>query len=256
MRAKEAMTSPAITVTSETHCKDAAALMVRHRISALPVVDASGRLVRLVSEADLVPLEATPDPRSQTTPQPRRLDPVPRQVDEVMARGVYTMGSTAAATLVKVIAPIDEEVEAGVRSTLKEEGMRLTGLRVRVRDGVVELTGDSDRQTLRLAEILARSVPGVLDVRVVAREGRPASRSERGSPWGTPTLRSHDRRQALRGLRFTSADAAATDGHEQTQPDRQADEDDPGQPETDEHNPLERVSQSRCSDLRWKTHGR
>ena len=49
--------------------------------------------------------------------------------------------------------------------------MRLTGLRVRVRDGVVELTGDSDRQTLRLAEILARSVPGVLDVRVVAREG-------------------------------------------------------------------------------------
>ncbi len=172
MRAKEAMTSPAITVTSETHCKDAAALMVRHRISALPVVDASGRLVRLVSEADLVPLEATPDPRSQTTPQPRRLDPVPRQVDEVMARGVlYTVGSTAAATLVKVIAPIDEGVEAGVRSTLKEEGMRLTGLRVRVRDGVVELTGDSDRQTLRLAEILARSVPGVLDVRVVAREG-------------------------------------------------------------------------------------
>lgn len=171
MRAKEAMTSPAITVTSGTHCKDAAALMVRHRISALPVVDASGRLVRLVSEADLVPLEATPDPRSQTTPQPRRLDPVPRQVDEVMARGVYTVGSTAAATLVKVIAPIDEEVEAGVRSTLKEEGMRLTGLRVRVRDGVVELTGDSDRQTLRLAEILARSVPGVLYVRVVAREG-------------------------------------------------------------------------------------
>jgi CBS domain-containing protein len=48
MRAKDAMTSPAITVTPGTHCKDAAALLVRHRISALPVVDGSGRLVGLV----------------------------------------------------------------------------------------------------------------------------------------------------------------------------------------------------------------
>ncbi len=55
--------------------------------------------------------------------------------------------------------------------TLLEEGMRLTSLEIRVHDGVVELTGDGDRQTLRLAEILARSVPGVLDVRIVA--GRP-----------------------------------------------------------------------------------
>jgi osmotically-inducible protein OsmY len=62
-------------------------------------------------------------------------------------------------------------VEAGVQSALSEEGICLTSLGVRVRDGVVELTGDGDRQTLRLAEILARSVPGVLDVCIVA--GRP-----------------------------------------------------------------------------------
>ncbi len=49
--------------------------------------------------------------------------------------------------------------------------MRPTSLGVRVRDGVVELTGDDDRQTLRLDEILVRSVPDVLDVRIVA--GRP-----------------------------------------------------------------------------------
>src|SRR5262249_56593022 len=91
MRAKDAMTPPAITVRRETHCKDAAALMVRHRISALPVVDSTGRLVGLVSEADLLPLETTPDPRSQATPLPRRLDPLPRRVDEVMAREVSTV---------------------------------------------------------------------------------------------------------------------------------------------------------------------
>src|SRR5215471_16304277 len=91
MKAKDAMTSPAITVAPDTHCKEAAALLVRHRISALPVVDASGRLVGLVSEADLLPLETAPDPRSQATPLPPRTEPVPRRVDEVMTPEVYTV---------------------------------------------------------------------------------------------------------------------------------------------------------------------
>lgn len=56
---------------------------------------------------------------------------------------------------------------ADVQRVLTEEGMRLTSLEVRVRDGVVELIGDGDRQSLRLAEILVRSVPGILDVRLV-----------------------------------------------------------------------------------------
>jgi CBS domain-containing protein len=201
MRAKDAMTSPAITVTPDAHCKDAAALLVRHRISALPVVDAAGRLVGLVSEADLLPLETTPDPRSQATPLPPRAQPVPRRVDEVMTSEVYTVdedtdlgvvaqrmleanvkrfpvmsgdrvvGIVSRHDLVRVIARSDDDLEAGVKRTLAEEGMRLTSLGVGVRDGVVELTGGGDRQTLRLAEILARSVPGVLDVRVVERSG-------------------------------------------------------------------------------------
>src|SRR5499427_8324096 len=184
MRAKDVMTSPAITVTPETHCKDAAALLVRHRISALPVVDASGRLVGLVSEADLLPLEATPDPRSQATPLPARTMPLPQTVDEVMTPEVYTVdedmdlgvvaqrmleanvkrfpvlhgdrvvGVVSRHDLVKVIARSDEDVEAGVQRALTEEGMRLPSMGVRVRDGVVELTGNGDRQTMRLAEIL------------------------------------------------------------------------------------------------------
>jgi signal-transduction protein with cAMP-binding, CBS, and nucleotidyltransferase domain len=86
-------------------------------------------------------------------------------------RGDRVVGIVSRHDLVRVIARTDEEVEAGVQKALTEEGMRLTSLGVRVRDGVVELTGDGDRQTLRLAEILARSVPGVLDVRVVAGGG-------------------------------------------------------------------------------------
>jgi CBS domain-containing protein len=201
MRAKDAMTSPAITLAPEMHCKDAAALLVRHRISALPVIDADGRLVGLLSEGDLLTLETGPDTRSQTTPLPPRLVPVPRRVDEVMSTEVYTVdedtdlgivaqrmleagvkrfpvmrgervvGIVSRHDLVKVIARTDEDVETGVKSALTEEGMRLTSLQVEVRDGVVELAGGGDRQTLRLAEILARSVPGVLDVRVTAAVG-------------------------------------------------------------------------------------
>ena len=192
------MTSPAITVTPETHCKDAAALLVRHRISALPVADETGRLVGLVSEADLLPLEATPDPRSAATPLPPRAMPLPRTVDEVMTPEVYTVdedtdlgtvaqrmleanvkrfpvlrgdrvvGIVSRHDLVRVIARADEEVEAGVQKLLSDEGMRLTATGVTVHDGVVELSVDGDGPTLRLAEILARSVPGVLDVRRIA----------------------------------------------------------------------------------------
>jgi len=192
------MTAPAITVTPETHCKDAAALLVRHRISALPVVDAEGRLVGLVSEADLLTLETTPDPRSQATPLAVRAEPLPRRVDEVMTSEVYTVdehtdlgvvatrmldagvkrfpvmrghqvvGVVSRHDLVRVIARTDGDVEASVKQTLAEEGMRLSSLRIGVTDGIVELAGAGDRQTLRLAELLARSVPGVLDVRIVA----------------------------------------------------------------------------------------
>ena len=198
MRAKDAMTSPAITVTPETRCKDAAARLVRHRISALPVVDESGRLAGLVSEADLLSLEATPDPRSAATPLPARAMPLPRTVDEVMTREVYTVdedtdlgtvaqrmleanvkrfpvvrgdrvvGIVSRHDLVRVIARADADLAAGVHKLLSDEGVRLTAMGVTVHDGVVELTGDGDRQTLRLAEILARSVPGVLDVRTSA----------------------------------------------------------------------------------------
>jgi CBS-domain-containing membrane protein len=51
--AGDAMTSPAITITSRAAVADAAALMLEHRVDRLPVVD-KGRLVGIVTRADLV----------------------------------------------------------------------------------------------------------------------------------------------------------------------------------------------------------
>ena len=53
MNAEDIMTSPVITVGPETSVREIAALLLKRRISGVPVVE-KGRLVGLVSEADLL----------------------------------------------------------------------------------------------------------------------------------------------------------------------------------------------------------
>jgi len=50
----EVMTSPVVTVRPEVDVRQAAALMIRRRLKRLPVVDAAGRLVGIVSRVDLL----------------------------------------------------------------------------------------------------------------------------------------------------------------------------------------------------------
>ncbi|RUM95371.1 CBS domain-containing protein [Pseudaminobacter arsenicus] len=54
MNASDIMTIGAITVRPDSTVAHAARVMVEHRISGLPVVDASGKLVGIVSERDLL----------------------------------------------------------------------------------------------------------------------------------------------------------------------------------------------------------
>ena len=51
---REAMSERLITVRPDTPQAEAAALMLRHRIGCLPVVDAGGALVGIVTETDLL----------------------------------------------------------------------------------------------------------------------------------------------------------------------------------------------------------
>ena len=54
MRAHQIMTRPVITILPDATIVDAANLMLRRHISGLPVVDASGKLVGIVSEGDFI----------------------------------------------------------------------------------------------------------------------------------------------------------------------------------------------------------
>ncbi len=64
------MTTDVVTVSPDTTVREAALTMVRHGISGLPVLDAAGALVGIVSEADFVAEEAVHDGAAR----PRLLD--------------------------------------------------------------------------------------------------------------------------------------------------------------------------------------
>lgn len=65
MRVHDIMTSPVITVGPDTPLKDLAELLVRNRISAVPVVE-DGKIVGMVSEGDLIHREETRTERRQS----------------------------------------------------------------------------------------------------------------------------------------------------------------------------------------------
>ncbi|HEU4427010.1 MAG TPA: CBS domain-containing protein [Pilimelia sp.] len=194
MRVSDVMSSPVVTVAPGAHLKEVADLLVKHEISAVPVVD-GGKLVGIVSEADLVPLELAPDPRAHLAPVREPPADVPRVVAEVMTREVVALperadaaeagrlmlergiksipvvregrvvGIVARRDLLKVLARGDEDIAGDLRALLEEELGPASPYRVAVREGVVELTGPPDPTIRRLATLLVRGVPGVVDVR-------------------------------------------------------------------------------------------
>jgi CBS domain-containing protein len=189
------MSHPVITVGPEASIKEAARLLARHAISALPVVDTGGALVGIVSEADLIPIEARPDPRRQATPMRPTAGTTPRGVADVMTSPVITVEvdsevSTAARLmieadvkrlpvmdgrrlagivsrrdLVKVLATSDEDVRSELGRRLREAGVGLMEGAVAVKDGIATVQIEDRGPNRRLAESIAMTVPGVLEVR-------------------------------------------------------------------------------------------
>lgn len=197
MKVTEIMSQPVVTVTPETGIKTAAELLVEHGISGLPVVDSAGQLVGIVSEADLIPIEARPDPRSQATPLGPTAGSTPRSVAEVMTRDVVVVttqsevaeaakimlsrdvkrvpvlsgrrvvGIVSRRDLVKVIARTDARIEAEVNSRLAELGLATAASTVKVTDGVATVAVDREETVCRLVESAILQVAGVLEVRFV-----------------------------------------------------------------------------------------
>jgi CBS domain-containing protein len=190
-----------ITASPSTPVKDAARLLVEHGISALPVLDAMGALVGIVSEADLVPMQTHPDPRAQATPQRPSAGRTPLTVGEVMTHEVLTLGagtevSQAARSLldagvkrmpvvrgrrvigivsrrdlVRVIARRDDSMRLEILKRIRELGLVTAEKDVKVELGVVTLGLTGDDRVRNLVESVVLTVPGVLEVRFAPAQG-------------------------------------------------------------------------------------
>src|ERR1035437_7648747 len=68
MLVREIMTSPAYSVHEDASLEEALKLMATARVTGLPVVDGGGRVVGIISEADLLKEDLEPDPRAHARP--------------------------------------------------------------------------------------------------------------------------------------------------------------------------------------------
>lgn len=122
MRANELMTTPVVTVSLGTPVHEVAELLTKHRITALPVLDAEGRLVGIVSEGDLLVNRIAADPRNHLRREAEHPDP-PHLVDQVMTSTVVAMGQHAdVADVANLMLDYD------VRSVPIVDGSRVVGI--------------------------------------------------------------------------------------------------------------------------------
>lgn len=196
------MSRQVITVAPDAGVKVAAGFLADRGISALPVIDSKGRLVGIVSEADLLRLETRPDPRTQSTPLPPSVGSTPLTVADVMTKEVLTVSANSEVSqaarimldagikrlpvmrgrrvvgilsrrdLMKVIARPDDVIASEVVRRLSEAGLGVGTRTVTVAGGVVTVDLDDAGHAGRLTESVVLTVPGVLEVRFVDPEAR------------------------------------------------------------------------------------
>jgi CBS domain-containing protein len=194
MRTRDVMSSPVVTVSPDAPLKDVAGTLVEHGINAVPVGDGDDRLVGIVSEADLLALEAAPGPGSRPVPAAARKGPA-QTARDVMSRQVYTLaedtdaaaaarlllrhrlksapvvdgdrvvGMVARRDLLRLLARSDRDIRADLERRLEEEIQALQRLDIDVTGGVVTVDPGAGPLARQLLETLARTVPGVVEVR-------------------------------------------------------------------------------------------
>ena len=204
MLVREVMTAPAVTVSERATVKEAISLLDRHDIAALPVLDARGQLVGVVSEADVIRETVLPDPRVRDLPVRLTTTPVLARVADVMSNHPLTVtGGTELATaadlltstvvkslpvvehgrvvgmlsrrdIIRVLARQDDRIEADLDELIRQDGQDWM---VQVADGIVTVEGPATDAEERLAEVLVCSVPGVIGLRF----GRTTARRGSGT---------------------------------------------------------------------------
>jgi len=195
MLVRDVMTTDPVTVTPDTGVKAALTRLARLGITSMPVVDAHGRLCGIVSEADLIRETVLDDPRAHERPiSIRPLTPA-RAVEDVFTRSPATVranddvavavdvmeakafkslpvvddrhrlvGILSRSDVVRALARDDALIAADIDEFFSSLGH--ADWLVEVTDGIVDITGPVVTEQRSLARTVARTVQGVVGVRI------------------------------------------------------------------------------------------
>jgi CBS domain-containing protein len=203
MKVEDVMTREVVTVPPGASLKEAARLLVEHRISGLPVVDNQDHVLGVVSEADVISKETAGLPlrrplawltgqrefdrsklevhlagEAMTAPA-HTIEPnrpvgaaaklmVEASVNRLpVVEGGKLVGIVTRADLVRAFVRSDAEIAQEIRDDVVVRGVWLDkhSVQVEVEDGEVTLAGTLDtRADAAVLEALVRRVPGVVGV--------------------------------------------------------------------------------------------
>ncbi|MEU1279247.1 CBS domain-containing protein [Streptomyces sp. NPDC005805] len=212
----DVMTHAPVAVGRDASYREIAALLADRRISAVPVLEGDGRVIGVVSEADLLPAAeyaaaggAGPDPagtgealtadRLMSSPAVtvhagagiaeaarimarRRVKRLP-----VVGSGGLLEGVVSRGDLLKVFLRPDAEIAAEIREDVLPGLPGPADVSVSVAEGAVTVTGAlRDRELVPLLARAVRAVEGVVDVRMDLSAPVPA-----GATAGPPARTAH-----------------------------------------------------------------
>jgi CBS domain-containing protein len=183
VRVQDVMTIEVVVAQPTTPVKQVARLLADHRLSALPVVDGQGRVLGIVSEADLLgdgrdgqpaatagavmtSPAVTVDPQATVTEAARRMQAAGIKRLPVVTGSGRLVGIVSRADLLRPLTRPDEEIRRAIEDLLGHELLvDPARVEVEVRDGVVSLTGRIERRSLiPIVVRLAGATEGVVRV--------------------------------------------------------------------------------------------
>jgi CBS domain-containing protein len=185
MRAHQIMTRPVISVTPETTIVDAANTMLQKHVSGLPVVDAAGKLVGIISEGDFIRRSEIGTQRKRGRflkfilgPGQEAIDFVRehgRKIAEIMTPEPVTIGEDT---------PLEEIVQLMEKNNVKRlpvtRGNKIVGIVSRsnllqavasVAREIPDPTADDDHIRNRVIDSLARNDWCPFGLSVIVRDG-------------------------------------------------------------------------------------
>jgi CBS domain-containing protein len=192
MRARDVMTTPVITIDADERVIDAAEQLSANQITSMPVLDADGRLVGMISELDILRGRLAHDPRSHMRRDEHDLPDPDKTVRSVMTPvvvcltefadvadiaetmvegemraipivdGPRILGIVSRRDLLRTLIRSDETIAAEIRARLEGQPGVPEDCAVSVTDGIVTVVGRFQTTSEReVVDALARTVSGV-----------------------------------------------------------------------------------------------